>query len=272
MEKSDNRIPFPEKLFQLRAGIQKIAKKRENDHFKSNYFDINDALDAVNPLLQENRLLLLQPVRGNKVYTIIRDIDPNEDGEFLEEDSYLELPDITVTKKYTRGQRAGEEETFENPQKMGSAITYYRRYTLTSLLGLEAEDDDGNAAAGNKKPSAAATSYNNGQPRSGSARPDASQKGAPTAEPSPRSEPPAQSDNEGGGEGFIIYYPLDQDVKPYNERPWLNLMDRNGQNFTDQYFQLVKEKSAHGLTMEYLKQHYRINKRDKQLLDKLFNQ
>ena len=28
-------------------------------------------------------------------------------------------------------------------QKKGSEITYYRRYTLTSLLGLQAEDDDG---------------------------------------------------------------------------------------------------------------------------------
>jgi hypothetical protein len=34
-----------------------------------------------------------------------------------------------------------------DPQKMGSMITYYRRYTLQSLLGLQAEDDDGNAAS-----------------------------------------------------------------------------------------------------------------------------
>jgi hypothetical protein len=32
----------------------------------------------------------------------------------------------------------------QDPQKLGSAITYYRRYTLQSLLGLQAEDDDGN--------------------------------------------------------------------------------------------------------------------------------
>ena len=34
-----------------------------------------------------------------------------------------------------------------SPQKLGSAITYYRRYTLASLLGLQAEDDDGNLAS-----------------------------------------------------------------------------------------------------------------------------
>jgi hypothetical protein len=32
----------------------------------------------------------------------------------------------------------------QDPQKLGSAITYYRRYSLQSLLLLEAEDNDGN--------------------------------------------------------------------------------------------------------------------------------
>ena len=36
---------------------------------------------------------------------------------------------------------------FNDPQKLGSAITYYRRYTLQSLLGLQAEDDDANKAS-----------------------------------------------------------------------------------------------------------------------------
>ena len=34
-----------------------------------------------------------------------------------------------------------------NPfQEMGSAITYYRRYALISILGLESTDDDANSA------------------------------------------------------------------------------------------------------------------------------
>ena len=35
----------------------------------------------------------------------------------------------------------------ENPQKIGSAITYYKRYTLQSVYGLPSEDDDGNVAS-----------------------------------------------------------------------------------------------------------------------------
>jgi hypothetical protein len=36
-----------------------------------------------------------------------------------------------------------------DPQGIGSAITYARRYTLASIAGIATEDDDGNAAAGN---------------------------------------------------------------------------------------------------------------------------
>jgi len=36
-----------------------------------------------------------------------------------------------------------------DPQGIGSAITYARRYTLASIAGVATEDDDGNAASGN---------------------------------------------------------------------------------------------------------------------------
>ena len=38
----------------------------------------------------------------------------------------------------------GLEIQSTKPQERGSEITYYRRYGLQSLLGLEAEDDDAN--------------------------------------------------------------------------------------------------------------------------------
>jgi len=38
----------------------------------------------------------------------------------------------------------------KNPQYIGSAISYARRYALSAILGLATdEDDDGNAASGN---------------------------------------------------------------------------------------------------------------------------
>jgi hypothetical protein len=66
----------------------------------------------------------MQPIQEDKVYTTIIDI---ESGEILE--SYLTLPPIT------------------DAQKLGGAVTYFRRYTLVSLLSLQAVDDDGHEAS-----------------------------------------------------------------------------------------------------------------------------
>jgi hypothetical protein len=111
------------KLFEAKKEIGKISKDSTNPFFKSKYFDINSLLEHVEPILQKHDLLLLQPILSGKVTTRIVDI---------ESDSYviskIQLP------------------TIQDPQKLGSAITYYRRYTLQSLLGLQAEDDDANTA------------------------------------------------------------------------------------------------------------------------------
>jgi hypothetical protein len=77
----------------------------------------------VEPIIQKNGLLLLQPIQDNLVKSIIFDTN----GFSIE--SGIVLPELN------------------DPQKLGSAITYYRRYTLQSLLALQAEDDDANLAS-----------------------------------------------------------------------------------------------------------------------------
>lgn len=69
--------------------------------------------------------MLLQPIEDDLVYSKLICIDGT--GGVL---SGLKLPDLN------------------DPQKLGSAITYYRRYTLASLLGLQAVDDDANLSSG----------------------------------------------------------------------------------------------------------------------------
>ena len=117
------------KLLEVKKKVGAISKDSTNPFFKSKYFDINTLIEHVDPLLCENGLVLIQPIRDNQQYSIIVDVDNGEQVE-----SHLELPNIS------------------DPQKLGSCITYYRRYTLQSLLGLQAEDDDANAASkANKK-------------------------------------------------------------------------------------------------------------------------
>jgi hypothetical protein len=119
-------LTLSQKLFNLRKEIGAISKDASNPFYKSKYFDINSLIKQLDKLLEKNRLLLTQPLLGNTVETKITCIDSEQVAV-----SILELPQIS------------------DPQKLGSCITYYRRYTLASLLGLQAEDDDGNAASGN---------------------------------------------------------------------------------------------------------------------------
>ena len=114
-----------EKLYDLQQEIGVISKDASNPFYKSKYFDVNSLIKQLQPLLKKNRLLLLQPIEDNCVTSKIICIDSN-----LGTQSSIPLPDIN------------------DPQKLGSAITYYRRYTLASLLGLQADDDDGNLASG----------------------------------------------------------------------------------------------------------------------------
>lgn len=115
------------KLFEAKKEIGKISKDSNNPFYKSKYFDINQLLEHVEPILQKHDLLVLQPILENKVRTIIVDVNNEENSK---DNVYSEL-DLT-------------NQT--DPQKRGSEITYYRRYTLASLLGLQAEDDDANKA------------------------------------------------------------------------------------------------------------------------------
>lgn len=112
------------KLLKAKKEMEAITKDSKNPFFKSNYFDINKILSEVEPILQEHGLLLLQPIKNGLVLSEIIDVDTDEIVS-----SEMQLPILN------------------DPQKLGSAITYYRRYTLQSLLGLQAEDDDGNGAS-----------------------------------------------------------------------------------------------------------------------------
>lgn len=114
---------FYEKLAAVKAEVGRISKDSSNPFFKSKYFDVNSLLLHVEPIIQKHGLILLQPIQDNLVKSIIFDTN----GFSIE--SGIVLPELN------------------DPQKLGSAITYYRRYTLQSLLALQAEDDDANLAS-----------------------------------------------------------------------------------------------------------------------------
>jgi len=114
------------KILEVKKEIGTLSKNSKNPFFKSQYLDLNDLLNAVEPILQKNGLILLQPIIGNSVHSVIYD---SESGNEVCGSS-IDIP-----------------ANISDPQKLGSCITYFRRYTLKSLLAIAEKDDDGNEAS-----------------------------------------------------------------------------------------------------------------------------
>jgi len=120
---------------QEELGTMKKSKKGYNYM----YFDINQLLEQIKPLLKKHNLTLIQPltILGDRA-TITTVITDNED--------MLETVDESI-KMGKMVQFTTPLPDVQDPQKMGSAITYMRRYALQSLFALEAEDDDAESAS-----------------------------------------------------------------------------------------------------------------------------
>jgi len=131
------------KLYKVKSVMGKVSKDSDNPFFSSKYADLNAHLQLVEPLLNENGLILIQPVEldsngYNKVSTKIIDVDS---GEEVVSSMSLVLSKNTM-------------------QEVGSAVSYARRYTLGSLLGMQAVDDDAEATMGRTNQQASAPKKN----------------------------------------------------------------------------------------------------------------
>jgi hypothetical protein len=124
-----------QRLFDAQQEIGKVVKNAKNPHFKNTYADINAIVDAVEPILNKHGLMLIQPIEDGIVKTRIINV---ENGETIESAMPLVMSGT--------------------PQAMGSQITYYRRYTLQSLLCLQVEDDDAQTAS-TQKPNFTAANF-----------------------------------------------------------------------------------------------------------------
>ena len=112
-------------LSKFHEEVGKIKKSSTNPHFKNKYADVNTVLDAIREPLKKAGLCFVQLPQQGGLKTILATTEGDEQIE-----SFLEYE---LSKKDMQG--------------LGSAITYARRYALVSMLGLEAEDDDGNEAS-----------------------------------------------------------------------------------------------------------------------------
>lgn len=117
-----------EKLLNVQRELGAIQKDSTNPYFKSKYFDINALLAHVKPVLNKHGLVIIQALTNiNGKSALDTQIIDSENGKMFRPEPVI-LPECA------------------DAQKFGSAITYFRRYAIQTLLALEAEDDDANVA------------------------------------------------------------------------------------------------------------------------------
>lgn len=130
MKTSDSISKIAPALLAAQKAITFASKDATNPHFKNKYADLPAVIDAVKGPLNEAGIFFIQspsPSDDGKLHLTTRLI--HESGEWIEDTA------VTPLQK-------------SDPQGVGSAITYMRRYSLAAITGLYQDDDDGNAASG----------------------------------------------------------------------------------------------------------------------------
>ena len=120
-------------LAKAQGQIEAATKGSVNPAFKSKYADINALRDAIREPLATNDLSILQFPRTSDNRVEVETMILHKSGEFMSE--VLSMP---VGKLDAHGK--------PDAHGIGSALTYARRYGMSAILNLAADDDDGNAA------------------------------------------------------------------------------------------------------------------------------
>ena len=113
-----------QKLDKFRKKVSAVKKDAVNPYYKSSYATLESVLETIEPVLEELNIGFIQKIQNMGLYTKVYDIDN-------EEDNIDSITPLIIAEN--------------DMQKLGSAITYARRYSLVSIFCLEQEDDDGNA-------------------------------------------------------------------------------------------------------------------------------
>ena len=127
MRQSDSIIELATALSKAQGEIDDATKTGMNPAFRSKYADLAAVRAVIREPLAVNDLAVVQLPRSIDGAVEVETMIIHKSGEFIAET--LRMP---VNKWDAHG--------------IGSGITYGRRYGLMSMLGLAADDDDGNGA------------------------------------------------------------------------------------------------------------------------------
>lgn len=124
MYRSDTITKIAPALLAAQKKMGNAVKDSKNPFFKSKFADLNSVREAVTPSLHEEGISILQTMSGGDLETMLL----HESGEFI-----VSSTPIVCAKQ-------------NDPQALGAAVSYARRYGLSSMLSVGAEDLDAEPA------------------------------------------------------------------------------------------------------------------------------
>lgn len=132
MNKSENIIEIAKALCAVQSKLTGAKKETTNTFFKSSYADLESVWDSIRDLMYENGLSVSQfPCTLENNAPGLETILMHNSGQFISNT----VPLISVK---------------QDPQSYGSAITYFRRYALSAVIGQIQVDDDAQTSMGNQ--------------------------------------------------------------------------------------------------------------------------
>lgn len=130
MIKSESIAKLAASLVKAQREMSNAKKDAKNPFFKSVYADLNSVREAVTPALHDQGISVLQLNLHENGKNFVRTTLLHESGEYICSDTEIVVKEAS------------------NPQALGSAISYARRYGLSSMLSVGAQDDDGEGGMG----------------------------------------------------------------------------------------------------------------------------
>lgn len=125
MERSPSIQNLTQGLAKFHAMVGRISKDAKNPFFKSNYASLPHILQEIAEPMEKAGLVISQFPNGDGLTTMLIHADS---GEFIS---------ATYTLQMVRN---------NDPQAQASAISYARRYAISSVMNLQISDDDAEAA------------------------------------------------------------------------------------------------------------------------------
>jgi hypothetical protein len=141
MQSSASIVSLAEALSKAQGELKPLAKSKEakipgkegKTGYSYSYADLADVIECFRPALAKHGLSVIQPITmAAEGHLVLLTRLLHSSGEWIESEYPL--------------------KSYDRPQEQGSAITYARRYALTALLGIAAEDDDDGKRAQDAEP------------------------------------------------------------------------------------------------------------------------